>query len=284
MRDVAAATSRRGGLPGVGVPTYRDYAMYRHDTSNRTGAGFCGTSQWGQGMSRRGDVLTLALLGLLHESPLHGYELRKRLGAVLGSFRALSYGSLYPRLKELTARGWITESTDTGGPTRTLSGRRARIVYQLTAEGKERFADLLAESGPASWEDGQFDVHFAFFARTDAATRLRILEGRRSRMQERMEGVRVSMARTRERLDTYTLELQRHGLESVEREVRWLDGLIEGERRAWQPGTSDPSDAPRTAATPGATGSSEQTDAPQQAGATEHSAAGHGPDGSTENE
>ncbi|MFZ5872769.1 MAG: PadR family transcriptional regulator, partial [Actinomycetota bacterium] len=46
------------------------------------------------------------------------------------------------------------------------------------------------------------------------------------------EGVRQSMARTRERLDSYTLELQRHGLESVEREVDWLDGLIEDERLA----------------------------------------------------
>jgi hypothetical protein len=42
--------------------------------------------------------------------------------------------------------------------------------------------------------------------------------------------MRASLARTRERLDAYTLELQRHGLESVEREVRWLNELIETER------------------------------------------------------
>jgi hypothetical protein len=38
------------------------------------------------------------------------------------------------------------------------------------------------------------------------------------------------MTRTRERLDSYTLELQRHGEESVEREVRWLTELIDSER------------------------------------------------------
>ena len=42
--------------------------------------------------------------------------------------------------------------------------------------------------------------------------------------------MRASLARTRERLDDYTLELQRHGMESVEREVRWLNELIETER------------------------------------------------------
>ena len=181
-------------------------------------------------MGRRGDVLELAVLGLLHESALHGYELRKRLNTLLGPFRALSYGTLYPCLKSLLNVGWIRE-TDPGEITVSpLAARRARIVYELTAEGKERFQSLVGDPGPAAWEDERFDVHFAFFARTEAATRLQILEGRRSRLQERREGVRQSMLRSRERIDQYTLELQRHGLESVDREVRWLTELIDTER------------------------------------------------------
>lgn len=180
-------------------------------------------------MAKRAGVLELAVLGLLHESPLHGYELRKRLNIVLGTLRAFSYGSLYPCLKEMLASGWITEDAATG-PTPALAGKRSKIVYKLTAEGKEHFQTLLAECGPTSWEDDNFGVHFAFFAKTDAAVRLRILEGRRSRLEERLDNVRSSLARTRERVDGYTLELQRHGLESVEREVRWLNELISTER------------------------------------------------------
>jgi DNA-binding PadR family transcriptional regulator len=186
-------------------------------------------------MGRRGDVLELAVLGLLHESAMHGYELRKRLNALLGPFRALSYGTLYPCLKSLLVVGWIreTDPTDpvqTPTPASPLAARRARIVYELTAEGKERFQSLVAHPGPAAWEDERFDVHFAFFARTDAATRLQILEGRRSRLEERREGFRQSIQRSRERAEQYTLELQRHGLESVDREVRWLTELIDTER------------------------------------------------------
>jgi DNA-binding PadR family transcriptional regulator len=192
-------------------------------------------------MSKRSDVLEFAVLGLLHDTPLHGYELRKRLNSVLGSFRAFSYGSLYPCLKQLLRDGWITEDTqDPAAPT----GKRSKIVYRLTAEGKEHFQTLLGESGPSVWDDENFGVHFAFFARTDAATRLRILEGRRSRLEERVEGVRTSLARTRERVDRYTLELQRHGLESVEREVRWLTELINDERArptSTQPSSTQPS-------------------------------------------
>src|SRR3954464_6574823 len=191
-------------------------------------------------MSRRADVLELAILGLLHDSPMHGYELRKRLNALLGAFRALSYGTLYPALKSLLLEGLIREAGSVDGPAPPLAGKRARIVYELTAEGKERFNSLVREPGPAAWEDGTFDVHFAFFARTDAATRLQILEGRRPRLQERLDGVRRSMTRTRERLDTYTLELQKHGLESVEREVRWLTELIDTERASNMTHLDDP--------------------------------------------
>ena len=45
------------------------------------------------------------------------------------------------------------------------------------------------------------------------------------------EGDRRFLDKARERVDSYTLELQRHGLESVEREVRWLNELIESERQ-----------------------------------------------------
>lgn len=187
--------------------------------------------------SGRGGVLELAVLGSLNETPLHGYELRKRLNALLGMFRAFSYGSLYPCLRQLLTDGLIVE--DSGPDTScvpaespiTLPGRRSKIVYKLTAEGKERLQELLTQAGPSAWEDESFGVHFAFFRHTEAEVRLRILEGRRSRLEERLDGVRTALARTRERLDSYTLELQRHGLESVEREVRWLNELIATERR-----------------------------------------------------
>lgn len=181
-------------------------------------------------MRTRGDVLEFSILGLLHDSPLHGYELRKRLTGVLGPFRAISYGSLYPALKDLLARGLISEAA--GDATQPLASRRARIVYELTADGKERFESLVAQSGPESWEDESFAAHFAFFGRTPAEVRMRILEGRRSRLEERLSTLRDSFARAGERLDAYTERLQQHGLDSVEREVRWLGELIDTESKS----------------------------------------------------
>lgn len=243
------------GLPDV---SHRHILlMYRTDTSNRdlrwaTAWSSSGATRlaWppepvtreteAVAANSRSGVLELAVLGLLHATPMHGYELRKRLNALLGMFRAFSYGSLYPCLKQLLAEGLIVEDDSDRpvdpGSGRPLSGRRSRIVYKLTAEGKERLQDLLAQAGPSAWEDEGFGVHFAFFGQTRADVRLRILEGRRSRLEERLESVRAAMARTRERLDGYTLELHQHGLESVEREVRWLNELIGRERELGERG------------------------------------------------
>ena len=62
-------------------------------------------------MVRRAETIELAVLGLLHEAPMHGYELRKRLNLMLGWGRVLSYGSLYPTLNKML-RGRL----DTGVP------------------------------------------------------------------------------------------------------------------------------------------------------------------------
>jgi DNA-binding PadR family transcriptional regulator len=184
-------------------------------------------------MARRGETLEFAVLGLLHESPMHGYELRKQLNGVLGWGRLLSYGSLYPALKKMLKAGWIAEHITVLEPGAGVS-RRQRIVYELTPAGDARFIRLMSEAGPSAWEDDSFDVRFAFFSRTDMEIRLRILEGRRTRLQERLDRVQTQLSRTQQQMDRYATELQRHGVESVEREVRWLSDLINAEHGSTQ--------------------------------------------------
>jgi DNA-binding PadR family transcriptional regulator len=175
-------------------------------------------------------VLEIAVLGLLNESPMHGYELRKRLASLLGTFRAFSYGSLYPTLRRLSEAGWISEEEPMDAAPAGARSRRGKRVYRLTAEGKEHLAELLADVGPEAFEDEGFGARLAFFAQTRSDIRLKVLEGRRRRVEEQREGMKSTLARTGERLDRYTAELHRHGLESVDREVRWLTELIETEK------------------------------------------------------
>lgn len=165
---------------------------------------------------------------------MHGYELRKRLNLMLGWGRLLSYGSLYPALKKMLRRELIEEA-----PTDRHPPRRQRIVYQVTGKGTEEFHRLMSEVGPTAWEDDNFDIRFRFFSSTDMEIRLRVLEGRRSRLQERLDRVQRDLAMTQLEVDRYAAELQRHGVESVEREVKWLSELIRAERGDPEPPDPD---------------------------------------------
>lgn len=53
-------------------------------------------------------MLELAILGVLKEQPMHGYELRHYLSFIVGHIWQLSYGTLYPALRRLEKRGDLT--------------------------------------------------------------------------------------------------------------------------------------------------------------------------------
>lgn len=185
-------------------------------------------------------MLELAILGLLQDAPMHGYELRKQVHRVLGTVRALSYGTLYPRLRDLVIWGYLREVD------RPIAGRRAKITYAVTPAGRERLSHLLAVAGPSAWEDEAFAVHFAFFGRTDAHVRLRILEGRRSRLEERLAAIRANgpaRSTAARGNDTYLDELHRHGVESTEADLRWIARMIDIERQKHDRALSQTGDA-----------------------------------------
>ena len=195
--------------------------MYQFDTSNFS-------IIWGFSvMAKRSAALELAILGVLAQTPQHGYELRRRLISVLGLFSTISYGALYPTLKNLVARDLLVEQDEIGTG---KYPKRTRITYALTPSGVEYFNSLVADSGPGAWDDDTFAIRMSLFGQTEVNTRIHILQGRRSRLEDRLANLQTNLSKGRERLDSYTLELQQHGLEALEREVRWLNELISREQ------------------------------------------------------
>jgi len=195
--------------------------MYQFDTSNFS-------IIWGFSvMAKRSAALELAILGVLAQTPQHGYELRRRLISVLGLFSTISYGALYPTLKNLVARDLLVEQDEIGTG---KYPKRTRITYALTPSGVTYFNSLVADSGPGAWDDDTFAIRMSLFGQTEVNTRIHILQGRRSRLEDRLANLQTNLSKGRERLDSYTLELQQHGLEALEREVRWLNELISREQ------------------------------------------------------
>ena len=171
-------------------------------------------------------MLELAILGLLKERTMHGYQLKKRLSETLGPFWQVSYGSLYPALKRLQRDG----SVEMVFP-REEVGRR-KNVYRVTEAGEQLFGQLVEKAGGDADGDNGFHVRLAFFRYLKPETRIGLLERRRAYLLGRLAEFKQRVTSYRERVDSYTLSLMRHGMDSTEHDIRWLDDMIQAERKA----------------------------------------------------
>ena len=79
----------------------------------------------------------LAVLTLLAEQPLHGYEIAKQIEAQTGGVLRFDMASLYPMLHRLERKSWVTAEWQS-----LPNGRRR---YRLTASGRKQIAPLRAQ-------------------------------------------------------------------------------------------------------------------------------------------
>jgi transcriptional regulator len=87
-------------------------------------------------------VLDLLVLRTLLFGPLHGYAVASAIRASSGDELRIEFGSLYPALKRLELKGWISAKWET-----SEKNRRAR-VYRLTPAGRARLRQETTE-----WSD-----------------------------------------------------------------------------------------------------------------------------------
>ncbi|MEU1516432.1 PadR family transcriptional regulator [Streptomyces sp. NPDC005811] len=125
-------------------------------------------------------MLELAILGFLYDTPLHGYELRKRLTALTGHVRPVAESTLYPAIKRLERSGFLARSTEPGAVA------APRHVLSLTDEGRSELRGRLAEPGERDITDENRWFTVLTFLRhlDDAAAQAAVLRRRLDFLQE----------------------------------------------------------------------------------------------------
>jgi DNA-binding PadR family transcriptional regulator len=100
------------------------------------------------GPARKAPMYELFVLGELMDGPHYGYLLRDILGRLLGPFRQISWGVLYPLIRHLEREGLIVldEKTDTRRG-ESSQGNQPRKPYRITEAGRRRFLALMLETG-----------------------------------------------------------------------------------------------------------------------------------------
>ncbi len=200
-------------------------------------------------------MIDLAILGLLKEQDLHGYELRKRLAELPGARSGVvSFGSLYPALARLERAGLVkaveaNTRTDRAVPSSgslagelaafrarhlPATGGRSKKVYGITPRGETRLLALLTDPHPC--DDRTFALKVAFCRHLDGEQRLELFERRRAEVLSRIAERRRGPERA---LDRYLRTLRERDDESLSNDLAWLDRLIADEQE--QPREEQPS-------------------------------------------
>jgi DNA-binding PadR family transcriptional regulator len=206
-------------------------------------------------------MIDIAILGLLKEHDLHGYELRKRLGELPGSRPTVSFGSLYPALGRLERAGYVKAVTHETSPTSAAPmsgsltgelaafrahrqsagtagrGSRGKKVYGLTDSGEQRLHELLVESEAA--DDRAFEARVTFCHLLTTTERLALFEARRGELVRRRD-----LANRTTVLDdgqsTYVRSLRERDAAAIAADLAWLDLLVSAEReRAGEDGAGN---------------------------------------------
>jgi PadR family transcriptional regulator, regulatory protein PadR len=80
-------------------------------------------------------VFPALILHLIEQQPDHGYGLMQRIAEICGDLVAVNTNKIYPLLRRLEERGFVTASWE--HPT-----KRSRRVYAITADGQERLGRI----------------------------------------------------------------------------------------------------------------------------------------------
>jgi DNA-binding PadR family transcriptional regulator len=206
-------------------------------------------------------MIELAILGLLADQDLHGYELKKQLADLLGPWSSVSFGSLYPALARLEKAGHIgaleagADEDDLPAPTIPMTGalsgelaafrarrgttkatkpprakagigRRGKKVYAITDAGRARVRELLTAPGPD--DERSFSLRVAFCQQLAPAERLALFERRKAELTAMLDTRRAALGNPAgaRRADPYRRLLRDRDTRSLTSDLIWIDELV----------------------------------------------------------
>jgi DNA-binding PadR family transcriptional regulator len=166
--------------------------------------------------------LKYAVLGLLQNNPHYGYEIKQKFENSLGEVWPISYGQLYPTLRRLTERGYITK--------RTESGKKAidKNVYTITDKGKDLFREWflkIPKKTPSSIKD-EFTLLLLFIEDVEESDVVTIIEKQKSLVKKLRDRYRRFIHNMDGENQYYRRAVIKKKIFYLEAELSWLDELL----------------------------------------------------------
>jgi PadR family transcriptional regulator AphA len=120
------------------------------------------------------------ILGMVARGVRSGYEIKQLVDKSTRHFWAASYGQIYPELRRLETDGLIKGRPDP-------SGARAKVVYELTPDGKQALRDWLLSDAGLLYELRDEAMLKLFFSDIEPGTALRTIRAMRALHERKHE-------------------------------------------------------------------------------------------------
>ncbi|TYP68078.1 virulence activator alpha [Paenibacillus methanolicus] len=174
-------------------------------------------------------MLEYAILGLLMEGKLSGYDIKKTMDSSVGLFYRASYGSLYPALKRMAERGWLSVEE--------LASSKNKKLYAMLPEGEAAFKAWLAE--PLQMSRSELLIKIFFYDYLDEETRqsnlaeyqqkLAVERGRLAAVEGIVSKELAALPNPRDYY--YRVSVLSYGIDYFEMEQQWIRSIKEGMNR-----------------------------------------------------
>ena len=167
--------------------------------------------------------IEILILRRLQGGPAHGYELRKRVEETTGV--VLHNNSLYPALKRFEEAGAVTKAAE------PQPGRPPRLVYTLTATGRDLLHDMLADfPAEQAADDSEFMARLGQFSLLSLTERAVVLATRHAAVTRRLAHYRAMHDLATQHGERWGAVATAELIRQDERELAWLGELAELDR------------------------------------------------------
>jgi DNA-binding PadR family transcriptional regulator len=163
----------------------------------------------------------LILLGLLNETPTHGYEIKRKIKEILYLFSGMDLKSIYYPLAVLEKKGLVVKHADKQGK------RPQRFIYELTLKGKNRFKELLAKSF-LNFKRPQFSLDLSLYFLNNIEPKIvkRRLRARMQILWKLSRGLRQMAVSLKEKKSSPAYRIVEHNFQMIDTEYKFLSDLI----------------------------------------------------------
>lgn len=162
-----------------------------------------------------------AMLGILAEKDLHGYELKSSFDEKVGEFWSLNYGQIYTTLDRLEKEELVTYDRQ------TQDRRPDRKIFSITKKGRKELDEWLATpvNRVRALRD-EFFIKLVFMDKNNTAPVLDLIEKQKAlylKQMNRLTHQKVELKKKPRAADSLTTELLMDaGLFHAEADIKWL--------------------------------------------------------------